>query len=115
MNIMRASRLLTLAYYLKTCVDRKHFDMSVVWKDECGCALGHASYIWPKLIPVCWEGDQYVLNFYHQWDVMRRLSKIFGIQGNGDMDLLFNNKLKTPKQEAKLIEDYVKGRGFVYG
>lgn len=125
----QAGRLLTLAYFLKTRVSVKNFNMES-WgentdgtrpdlkKHQCGttaCALGWASEVFPK-------------EFYFDGDgsfnctrggLVGGTCEFFGVSSdcrNDEWEYLFGaDNVRTPKEEAAVIEEFVKSKGYVYG
>lgn len=90
-----ADYLLTLAYHLKTKVPDNNFNMSFLWNEDrdCGCALGWACNIF---------GED-------------KTNKHLNVDTHDFVKLYGSKHERTPKQEAKIIEDYVKEHGYIYG
>lgn len=123
MNKQQASRLLTLAYFLKTRVDPAKFDMRSYCNPDddltsCGttaCAMGWATVVFPEQFEL--RGDDVVCH-----DGLRigeieffGLARDESFSPGGDWDHLFGGRhARTPKQEAKVIEDFVAKKGWVY-
>lgn len=132
MNKTQAGRLLTLAYFLKTEVNRSAFNMSSFFAIDgndwcvrnlaphpldnppCGttaCALGWATHVFPldyKMtqdgVPVPVDGSEHT-EFDYQF---------FGIDDDGWEELFSARHKRTPKQEAKVIEKFVLDHGWTY-
>lgn len=131
MNKTQAGRLLTLAYYLKTEVPTVHFRMDAYFEigdprrseqdnleqHVCGttaCALGWATVVFPKY----WGWQDY-LPIYKPEPSLYRIEAcedFFGIgeDGRGWTHIFGAINRRTPQQEAKVIEEYVREKGWVY-
>lgn len=125
---MNARRLQKLADYLKT-LPRKGFDFTAVGikDDACGaigCAIGHASVVWPRRLRLKTYYSRCLLEMKvpSGWLDMSYTGvamELFGICSN-DAEALFTpgsqyliklpvcGRNATPKQVAKLIERYIK-------
>ncbi len=101
MTKTQAGRLLTLAYFLRTQVPADKFNMAFIWdtKTECGCALGWGYQIFP--------------------DVTESISEALGVDGSSMATFRrlfgFEHYDRTPKQEANIIEEFVRSKGWEYG
>lgn len=137
MNKQQASRLLTLAYFLKTKVPRRQFDMSSISQadvgcnpaniHECGtsaCGLGWATVVFPDLLQL---GESTITHHGHRYCGLETADGcasseydpyvwgLFGISDDSEAYHLFGGgNVRTPKQEAKVIEDFVAKKGWVY-
>lgn len=130
----QAGRLLTLAYYLKTRVPTEHFDMGVYVSDsglwpadveegfatrleshECGtsaCAVGWGMVVFPNE----WHtvGCEVRLRSRAGSTVTDCL-QFYGIADYQEWYWLFSGAhRRTPKEEAKVLEDYARKKGWVY-
>lgn len=134
MSKTQAGRLLTLAWFLKTQVPRRHFGMQTIaegGKDGeipeldshvCGtsaCGLGWGTVVWPNVFSLKhWMRG---LCFLENAKTNRRMKidsplvrNFFGIDSL-DVEYLFGGRsIRTPKQEAKVIEDFVLSKGWEY-
>lgn len=141
MTKLQASRLLTLAWHLRTRVDPKLFDMrwrcygllpqqsdyehqaAESWR--CGtsaCALGYCAEVWPnhfKLYSATAEGyamqrlGEVRLRGVRVNDPSMPLLDWFGL-ADAEAKLLFGAKASTPARKARQIEDLVLSRGWEY-
>lgn len=127
MDEIQAGRLLTLAWFLKTQVPRRHFDMASFYDDpegesdrvgcenlsrhKCGtsaCALGWA----PVALP---DDFRMQSGIPLPVDPVESSYSLFGLEEPNDWSHLFGGEhIRTPKQEAKVIENFVRERGWVY-
>lgn len=118
---VHAERLLTLAWFLRTQVEPEHFDLAMYmsvpsktfedWSTQdlidpqCGttaCAIGWCPVVFPNACRI--------IEFY-SYDMSTRF---FGID-NDEWNRLFSaDHARTPKQEARVIEQFVKSKGWVY-
>lgn len=127
MTTKQANRLLKLAHTLRTRVKSKYFDMKRLSVGEltkehpCGtaaCAIGHMPLAFPRQFELalsCRTG--FGTAFYNVMDKRTRcyanVMNFFGITFDESM-YLFGAKHsgRTPKAEAKVIEDFVRDKGF---
>lgn len=131
MNKTQASRLLTLAYFLKTQVPKENFDMETVihQTDEsippekqlqegfCGttaCAMGWCPIVFPKDWRYTMRHSILSLrgpsNAY--WE--HEAESYFGLTDYEVIFLFGGEKQRTPKQEAREIEKMVAKHGYEY-
>lgn len=131
MNKTQAGRLLTLAYFLKTEVPSKQFNMKwygrrepeqkPVCLGECGtsaCALGWATEVFPEVFRMEWPGGllAVVCMCGVPWAVTwesPEVWKFFGVDCEESLRL-FGRVLSTPEQKAKQIEALVESYGYTY-
>lgn len=131
MNIEQAGRLLTLAYFLKTEVKPNEFDMETYWSSRrmdvapdlsehpCGtsaCAFGWCSVVFPSRFKLTtrygcgfMQSGGLTINF---WDA--EAMQFFGVDIEEACLLFDSDHVRTPKQEAKVIEQLVFKHGYVY-
>lgn len=121
-----ADRLLTLAWFLKTQVKPSEFDMGSWVKGDsknlfrehtCGttaCAVGYCPVVFPRqwkydgaYKPMVIRQDPYFESGYEE-------SEFFGVNGPEWIHLFGCYRKRTPKQEALVIERFVKKKGYVY-
>lgn len=133
MNKTQASRLLTLARFLRNEVDPKNFDMNSYYdklgcengwipnlkEPKCGttaCALGWCSRIWPKLFRLKNGFCLFSVNetFVSIGMFESAIANFFGLRCIDVSTLFYPERDRTPKQEAKSIERFVKSKGWVY-
>ncbi len=133
MTKTQAGRLLTLAYFLKTQVEHRHFDMSWFTNTKggnlhkCGstaCALGWATVVFPKVFHFC--GTRIRHEKLAWIPSMKYSAEFFGVEletrgshpkyGYDEWTHLFGSGhyLRSPKAEANVIEDFVRSKGWVY-
>lgn len=116
MNKTQASRLLTLAHFLKTEIDRRQFSMIIYREDTgCGtaaCALGWATTIWPETFQVrgglLYSGKERI----SYGDI--KVETFFGLDTFEACSLFGPDHNVTPIQKAKEIEELVSSKGWVY-
>lgn len=127
---VHAERLLTLAWFLKTQVEPEHFDLGTfisvpnkgaqdyspddLLAPECGttaCAIGWCAVVFPdecklrRWLPV-FSGSGLSCG--------SRSDAFFGVH-RGEWCWLFGQgHTRTPKQEARVIEQFVRSKGWVY-
>ncbi len=136
MTKTQAGRYLTLAWFLRTQVPRKHFDMGYYCKTKdnksvdlrnpsCGtsaCALGWCTVVWPKRFKLvrannnfCSQGLLVVLDGakcdFNNPNLL--LLNFFG-GAESDFEYVFGPHTRTPKQEAAVIEQLVRKYGWKY-
>lgn len=144
MTKVQAVRLLTLAWFLRTKVPRKRFEMcsyaevgvrllnvgsvghmEVFEKKpaNCGtsaCALGWATAVFPSKFALLEDVDG--RNFNITVDVRTKkaaeydghiVAKFFGLD-EYECSFAFGPTERTPKQEAKILENLAKKHGWVY-
>lgn len=126
MNQTQASRLLTLAWFLKTEVPACQFNLNAFVRGdyrklgECGtqaCALGWC----PVVFPQDWGFDVFGLPYLGNSDPFsERVARYFGLSDT-EMTYLFAlndmcNEVpnRTPKQEAREIEKVVAKHDYTY-
>ncbi len=124
MNKTQASRLLTLAWYLKTEVPPSRFSMDLYAESadlhRCGtaaCAFGWSTIVFPdqfRLETLC--GFVNVFHGSKRCDYDSRFAKgFFGIDNDESYHLFSGDYLdRTPQQEANIIEKLVASKGWVY-
>lgn len=120
-----ASRLLTLAWFLRTQVDAAEFDMTrwvhgdperLFDEHTCGttaCAIGYCPVVFPKQ----WKYDGSCMPVVIERDSSGRgyeESEFFGVNGAEWLNLFGGYHTRTPKQEAIVIERFVKKKGYTY-
>lgn len=115
MNQTQASRLLTLAWFLKTEVPACQFDLNYFVNTtpkkigECGttaCALGWC----PTVFPGQWEWYAGVA----PRPLRETVTEFFGIDPKDWSRLFSSRHTRTPKQEARVIEQLVAKHGYTY-
>ena len=152
MNKEQAGRLLTLAYFMKTEVKKKHYDqntviavppsvkpeVALVHDNFCGsegCSLGFLPIAFPKefkyekqsnyahelywevsthdgkAMTAAWAGKhrEVLVDFFGLDE--KEITKIFGTTEERDDG---SYVVRTPKQQAKIIEKIVEKHGFTY-
>lgn len=138
-----ASRLLTLAYFLKTKVADEAFDMCSILahKDRfryfqilpdpnklflnhtCGttaCALGYTPVVFPDRFK--YEEDLSTPSLVFQakkhgkkcYSDILSASTFFGMSRDEVLNMFYSGFHRDPKQVAKDLEEFVKERGYVY-
>lgn len=136
MDITQAGRLLTLAHFLKTEVKPSEFDLGSYCKTysastpnlidhPCGttaCALGWCTAVFPDRFGLK-DGDNVDLLTHARYCGIRfnrrmtywgdrRVREFFGVSMD-EFELLFDaTRVRTPKQEAKVIEQLVAKHGY---
>lgn len=127
MNKTQAGRLLTLAHFLKTEVEPLEFDMGHYTEGElphgkhkgsqldCGssaCALGWATVVFPETF---WFESSLHWGTLLNVDYCDHTTRsFFGLVEDEPYYLFGENHRRTPEQEAKVIEDFVDAKGYVY-
>lgn len=130
MNKTQAGRLLTLAKFLRTQVPAQNFDMGSFWWDwknpkkllpppdlteqRCGttaCALGWGTVVWPEQFQLTSFGrvESNGENISVSCDIV---CDFFGVDINEAVYLFACRYSRTPIQEAVVIENLVKQKGF---
>jgi len=143
MNKTQAGRLLTLAWFLKTQVPRQHFDMGSyvagpnlktdpalpdLHEPVCGtsaCALGWATVVFPRQFMLRAEGYNPALGgwirYLYSPDSNDSLDfesdyvqEFFGLNFAECRVAFDAEHVRTPKQEAKVLEDLAEEHDWVY-
>lgn len=130
MNKIQAGRLLTLAWFLRTQVPKRNFDMESYAEGKncdlrqlnCGtsaCALGWSTVVFPedfRLVPDVSFGQAYYrvfgkdgeIDFYDEGP-----RRFFGINEDESIKL-FGPTKRDPEREARMIEKVVRKNGWEY-
>jgi hypothetical protein len=140
MNQEQAERLLTLAWFLRTQVEAERFSMRTMCtcvlksgarrdiSPQCGttaCALGWATHIWPETFSLrarglVSPGESTALDLCAVEDGVaigttnRRVLNFFGLDVY-EADWAFGGQhIRTPVQEAEVLEALARKRGWEY-
>ncbi len=131
MDRTEAGRLLTLAYFLKTRVQIRHFDMRSYWneskiddwypippdlnKPSCGtsaCALGWATVVFPDVFVL---SQNFGVIAKGKQQICECTREFFGITSDEENHIFYVcSEGRTPLQESRVIEAVVKSNGWVY-
>lgn len=124
MNTKQANRMLHHAWVLRTKVDPKYFDMSVIARGEispdhpCGtaaCAIGYMPLAFPRLCRTARDLTNNVMavggGFSDRFSGLT-VSDFYGLGIYDYLHLFGGGHKRTPKQQARIMEDFVRSKGF---
>ncbi len=123
MNEIQASRLLTLANYLRECVKEEQFDLRTI---ACGldihacgttaCALGWATVVWPDVFRLKWGSSRVLLDVDGESGRGVGNEKIqawFGLVRGDCIEMFGEHRQRTNIQQADFMERAARSAGWV--